>query len=129
MSSTMTMTVESGAALGTCNACGHKTGWYRSRRDGCNKVCLHDDPKTGKQCRNSAKPLVMVTPGGYQDCCSVGNSVNRLVREFIGRKELNGQWDENFSTYWGTRQAVDQVRAFMDGYFARCVETNPNMKR
>ena len=53
----------------------------------------------------------------YDSCTYVGKLPELLkgTKEFAGRNELNGCWEED--TFWGTRPAVDLVRAFTDGYF------------
>ncbi len=51
-----------------------------------------------------------------------------LVKSFAGRSELNGHWDEEGTTYWGTKPAVSLVRAFVDGYYGCLSSVNPSRK-
>ncbi|MDE2095776.1 MAG: hypothetical protein KGL39_00845 [Patescibacteria group bacterium] len=65
----------------------------------------------------------------FSDCVYVG-SLAGLVEEchqFVGRKELNGIWDEE--TFWGTSPAVSQLRAFIDGHFAHMISMNLNREK
>jgi hypothetical protein len=50
------LTVVKGAATGICNWCGARVGWYRINGVDV-RICEHKDPKTGKLCANSKRPL------------------------------------------------------------------------
>ena len=69
----------------------------------------------------------------YKSCIRVARIIALLehAKAFSGRFELNGFWEDDAqgAIYWGSRIAVDLVKAYCDGYHACLNEKNRHLKR